>query len=141
MMKLSPIVFRLFTTGFLLCAACVVVGGFLGWPVFSSNIRNDKKPEVVGCYQSHGTTVFRVDLSAVRYGDGHRLAYQLISDKMGLALLPARLLEVDISNPANPKIISPSGRQQYIPYDSNRATLTFSTKEGASASFAKAKCL
>jgi hypothetical protein len=139
-MRIARSIFAAFAIAVILVAAYVVVGGLLGLPVFKSNINNERKAELVGCYQWRGTTVFRVAMPELSLGGNEHLPYQVVSDKMGLAVLPSRLLRADMSNPAAPKIIAAARTAELIPYNRDRAALTFTTTDGGSVSFGKAKC-
>jgi hypothetical protein len=127
-------------TLFIAVAAYIVIGGLLGLPVFRSDISNDKKPQVVGCYQYRGRTIFRVRLASIAYGDNQHSTYDLISDKMGLAILPTRLLRLEMSKEAPPKVLAVPGAAELIPYDRRQDSLTFTTTGGEAASLIRGAC-
>jgi hypothetical protein len=138
-MKTKNRTFRAFVFLGILGSAIITIGGLLGLPVFPSNVDNSKKPLIEGCYFLGNALVARVYLDRIEFDQGAS-RYSVISDKMGLALLPTDLLRMERSG-SKWKVIKVPGAAELTPYVRTRSGgLNFLTPDGTKVTVSKGNC-
>jgi hypothetical protein len=114
----------------------VTIGGLLGLPVFPNNQDDSKKSFVIGCYFIRTSLILRISRDRIQF-KGSDSKYSMISDKMGIAILPTDLLRVEGSG-SRPRVVKLQGRAELIPYVHNG--LDFSTVDNVSLIVPKGVC-
>jgi hypothetical protein len=138
-MKIRNKAFRAAAFLIVLCGAVLVIASLVGFTVFSTNIDNSKKSAVEGCYYSGRDIVVRVYQDRMDYGQ-MTSSYSVVSDKMGLALLPDDLLRIERSG-SSWRIVKRAGLPELIPYiDGNSDNLSFLTPTGETVTISKGAC-